>query len=512
MKVPDNPHELGLPYDSWWAEQQSALQRIVDSKAKTLLVVAPTGSGKTGIAIGLSRMLQSKKSFFLTKTIALQQQYRSIDRNLFACVGKKNFNCILPQHEHKTVDKALCQSGWICPLKPRCPYFRQMAQAARAPEVVFNYAMWLSSSQHAKMFQTCEVMVADEGHELEKEVVKFSKIHLNKRAFERWGIELPDRQTIAAYAQWATELLAPIANSRRRVDDEMFRTRPDSEEMEELSRSIRELDAIQKTLGRLEHAPESGHWFIQKRKDGSIDMIPVWASRHASVIFDAASRKALVMSATLLPTDKTAHRMGITEDFEFIEVPSTFDGSRSPVVYRPVARLNKRNLESNLPKLLKAVDDILDDHLPEERGLIHTASFFLTKWLMENSRHRQQMQTHDTANRGRVIEAFRRLEGKPVLVSPSLGTGFSGDFDIARFQIMVKYPFPDLGDGLTRMRQLEDPESYDYDANSAFVQTVGRIMRAPDDRGISYILDGQLERMAARWPNHFPQWVKERIV
>src|SRR3990172_8189068 len=233
-------------------------------------------------------------------------------------------------------------------------------------------------------------MVADEGHMLEKEVTRHTKIQLNKRSFERWGIQLPYRQAIAAYGQWAADLLPPIANSRRRIDDEMFLARPDSEEMEDLSRSVRELDAIQKTLGRLERAPETGHWFIQKRKDGSIDMMPVCASRHASIIFDAASRKAMVMSATLLPTDKTAHRMGITENYEFIEVPSTFDGSRSPVVYRPVAKLSKRNLEASLPKLLKAVDDILDDHLPEERGLIHTASFFLTKWLMENSRHPQQ--------------------------------------------------------------------------------------------------------------------------
>src|SRR3972149_1771161 len=46
MQIPNNPRSLNLPYDAWRQHQKEALESIVNSTKKVILLVAPTGSGK----------------------------------------------------------------------------------------------------------------------------------------------------------------------------------------------------------------------------------------------------------------------------------------------------------------------------------------------------------------------------------------------------------------------------------------------------------------------------------
>ncbi len=463
--------------------------------------------------MALMRILQAQTGFVLTKTKQLQTQYFEEFPEIQVCKGKKNYPCILPNQGHKTVDEALCQAGWPCNRKSYCPYFVDLKKARAASEVVFNYAMWLSSSQYAGMFTACDVLIADEGHELEKEVVKFSSIILRQPHFSKWGIDVPSFLEVEDYAEWAKQMRPRISNGKDALEKQLLEL-PEviTFEQERMLDSLRELSTLQRALSQVIAAPDAGRWYIRSWKNGSVEMVPVWASRHVRKIFDAAGTKAIVMSATLLPTEQTAKRMGLDSGYEFIEVDSNFDPGRSPILFQPVARLSRKNLEQKLPDLVTALDEILYDHLPDERGLVHTSNYYIRDYVLANSRFAKEMISHEGSNREVIIRDFLDGKGPPVLVSPSIGTGFDGKGDKARFQVILKYPFPDLGDPLVRMRMEEDKESYDYDANAAFIQTCGRIMRSYDDRGMTYVLDGQLSRMFSSRPNHFPKWVKERLV
>src|SRR3990172_2209287 len=477
-----------------------------------------TVTTNSGIALGAIRALAGTgQGHILTRTISLQQQYHDLFPELTIVKGKDNFNCILPNQEEHTVSEAICQTGWKCFKQDVCPYFVQMRKTRTAKEIVFSYAMWLAGSQEANLFLPPDNLIADEGHELEDAVISSTKILLSAKLCERWKIALPLLLDEKAYADWAGEILPMVLNARRRLAEELGQMGPGradglDDEQERMLHNIRELDRITRTLGKIRAAPESGQWFIQTLKNGNLEMVPVWVSAHTSVLFGRSKGKVVVMSATLLPSPKTAKRLGLEEgSYEFIEVPSTFDPTRAPIIIRPVAALNRMNLQEKLPALVKAVDSLLNDHLPD-RGIIHTATYRIRDYLLEHSQFGHEMVTHDTRTRLAVIDRFRRMEGQPVIVSPSMGMGFSGDDDICRYQIICKWPFPDMSDPLTRLRQAEDPEAYSYDANSTFIQICGRGMRSETDHAMAYVLDGQIRRQMARYPSHFPKWIRDRIL
>jgi Rad3-related DNA helicase len=63
-------------------------------------------------------------------------------------------------------------------------------------------------------------------------------------------------------------------------------------------------------------------------------------------------------------------------------------------------------------------------------------------------------------------------------------------YDQARLQIIVKVPFPDLGDPYVQaMMDKHGEEWYIWQAVKALEQAYGRIVRAEDDWGVTVCLD-----------------------
>ncbi|GAH65791.1 unnamed protein product, partial [marine sediment metagenome] len=106
-------------------------------------------------------------------------------------------------------------------------------------------------------------------------------------------------------------------------------------------------------------------------------------------------------------------------------------------------------------------------------------------------------------------------EAPLVLVSPSFGRGVDLFGDRARFQIICKIPFPDLGDKQTSKRRWSGKSGerwYLLETVRAIVQMAGRIVRSADDYGVTYILDSRFERFFKQMHKDFPPWFTEAIV
>ena len=103
-----------------------------------------------------------------------------------------------------------------------------------------------------------------------------------------------------------------------------------------------------------------------------------------------------------------------------------------------------------------------------------------------------------------------------IIVTPSLSTGFDLPYRVG-WQAVAKVPFADLGDSLVKARRdfelPADPRfgkrSYDDDAINQIIQASGRAVRAPDDSGVTYILDGHFWGLYKR--AFSPGYFKEAI-
>jgi Rad3-related DNA helicase len=62
-----------------------------------------------------------------------------------------------------------------------------------------------------------------------------------------------------------------------------------------------------------------------------------------------------------------------------------------------------------------------------------------------------------------------------------------------------------------RYRAESDPEMYAWMAIRLVVQAAGRVCRAPDDEGITIILDSDLKRLYSKYEHLFPAFFRDAL-
>jgi len=91
-----------------------------------------------------------------------------------------------------------------------------------------------------------------------------------------------------------------------------------------------------------------------------------------------------------------------------------------------------------------------------------------------------------------------------------VGEGESFDDDSARIQLIVKTPYPDLGDKLVRLRAEDSSVGRKMYAGMTLAkvgQIAGRVMRHDKDYGETVILDGSFNRLWSWHKGLAPAWL-----
>jgi Rad3-related DNA helicase len=178
-----------------------------------------------------------------------------------------------------------------------------------------------------------------------------------------------------------------------------------------------------------------------------------------------------------------------------------------------VASLARRQLEATLPAVVRMTVKIAQRHAAE-RGVIHTHSYALTQAILAG--------LNDAGMGDRVIAPANAEEREAavarhtestntILVSPSLFEGFDFRGELARWQLLVKCPFPSLADAQVRAKAELDPLWYKIEAFKALLQAAGRGMRSADDWCVTYALDKDISRLLADAREHAPQWFLDAV-
>ncbi|HET8686541.1 MAG TPA: helicase C-terminal domain-containing protein, partial [Methanosarcina sp.] len=110
------------------------------------------------------------------------------------------------------------------------------------------------------------------------------------------------------------------------------------------------------------------------------------------------------------------------------------------------------------------------------------------------------------------LDAFYASSEPLVFISPVCQQGVDFKGDRGRFQIVLRVPYPNTSDPLMSFKVENDFNWYNYQALIVFGQMVGRVNRAPDDYGATFLMDERFNRFISRNSRKLPQWLQKAFV
>jgi ATP-dependent DNA helicase DinG len=643
----DNSHQSltaadvikNFPFTSQRNNQASAINEICNafnSGYKYIILEAPTGFGKSPVAIAVALTLGS--SYICTSTKDLQTQYARDFPHIKVAKGKNNFACLVKEDfirngayrcgscassdvnecHHTTVEYGPCMtnesfrdsgckyrtftkdyiinenkgtkeeqvyidnnakrhyqkeySQWlpIQTLKEQkewrpCEYFDQLNIALTSSHSIFNYSIFLSLLPHKKSLPERELLVLDEGHLLETEIVKFRGLSISKRRWrryihdlkvidygydniERWIDFLIELETKMLTLTGNTSLIESFSiernvkyNYKGKVGGKKISTATDLfDSDEEIAQkydsskgstvklgdelavdAIRDTERLSRTINNI--LSNQKNWIVSDIKKENYEVVkvelkPLDISAYCKSVFEKCS-KTLIMSATILSHRAFCRSVGLSggeeDQVKFIRVQSDFPIEHRPIYPLNIAYLNYSSLQSVEVKssITKTIDNLMSLHA-KDKGIIHTTSYEQLNFIKENisqANARRLLVTDPEIQRDEVISQHANSTRPTVLISPSLHTGLDLKEELSRFQIITKVPYPNKNDRWTNAKRDVDEDWYYWQTALKLIQAYGRSIRSKDDWAKTYILDSAFGYFVKKNMNILPDWFRQAI-
>lgn len=480
---------------------QGVLTRLYRNPTTPVIAELPTGSGKTLIAVLVSKLLDRKMVYVCT-TKTLQNQFMRDFPTAKLLKGRSNYPCgrypkLFPNLTAAECPKDSCSGD--------CPYSRAKKEALGADIAVLNSAYFMSEVNFVGAFSGTPFLVLDEVDTLEDQLMGFVQVTITKGQLDRIGITPPRYKTkFEAWLEWAHPALRQVKKIIVELEASLDPHTIDLALARELVRLARLRSKLSYFIAEVdrhwvwEHTPE--RWTFKPVLVGQYGKELVW--NHAETV--------LGMSATVLDFKQLTRNVGL-EDYQKMQSTSGFDPAQRPVQITPLVDLSAKKVGTEISKLKTLVPQVLEIH-KGERGLIHTVSYKTSKYLQENIPSNRLIY-HSTASRQAAIDKYRGEEGS-VLVSPSIERGEDFPDDLCRFILILKLPFPYLGDPQVSRRLYGTRDGqhwYIHRTVSALIQMSGRGMRNEDDWCITYVTDPAFRRIFLRNRSLFPKWWRDAL-
>lgn len=509
-----------FPYPSYREGQREALDRAREAFAaghRFVVVEAPTGSGKSAIAVTLAR--EARSAYILTGQKILQDQYVRDFPDLAVMKGRSNYPCLVID-SHAAA--APCIVGKRFPVCENCPYFTAKDVAMAAANVTLNYAYYLAELNYGGGFGERELLVLDEAHNAEVALMAFAQVGLTELDLTRVGLarRFPPPLDGEAYFEFAEDLMPALRDRSRELDADLAKVSSFGPAATALLREKQWIDGRAVRLRMMiDSRDEEGiEWVVERRRaDGGEGIVfkPVEVAPFAEELLFRGAEKVLMLSATVLDPDTFLRGIDVDpEDAVLIRVPSSFPARNRPLVLRPSARLTRNHLDKELPRLVEAIGDICEAH-PDEKGVIHAHSYRIAKAIEAGipAEHRWRIVTHhDASERDSALSTHMASPEPTILLTPSMTEGIDLGEDLARWQVLCKIPYPNLGDVQVKHRAAVDPAWYDWRTCLTVVQAYGRSVRSRDDHAVTYLLDAGFPAFLGRHRSKLPEWFLEALV
>jgi len=519
-----------FPALSYRGAQEQALADIrdaFDADTDVVLVRAPTGSGKSLLAraiagcartAGESEAGEPIDAYYTTPQVSQLDDVAGDDllQDLKVVRGKNNYDCILPGETDTPVDQAPCarERMFDCQVQHRCLYFSDRAIAAnnRIAAMTLAYFMQTAGSD---VFGPRDVLVIDEAHGLGNWAEMYATIDLGPDTVPIWdACEPPDIDGLDDAAKYADRL---DTMADRRLAEVRQRAELSPEE-------AAERDALVKLQSDLSwfvedyRDTESATTWVVDQPDGAGSrvtvkpMAPEKYLRHT--VWDRASNFAL-LSATILNKDAFCANVGLSPDrVTLVEVPHTFPVENRPLYDVTQGKMTYEARDETIPRVAETLVRIMQAH-PDEKGLVHCHSYAIQDRLQEHLREfgvDSRVRSHDSDDRDAQLSTWKRVDDPDVFLSVKMEEALDLEGDRCRWQLLCKAPYPNTRDSRVAARLEDDQWGWYYrTALRTVIQACGRVVRAPDDYGATYLADTSLLDLFERARLDMPGWFAEQV-
>jgi len=511
-----------FPSSSLRPYQKETIEHMVEafkSGKKCVILTAPTGFGKSYVNASFASVT---RSFYATPQLALIDQMLrdpSLRSRFVEIKGRRNYPCYYEPQRSVHMGRCVTED-YAC--KERfevCPYWVQKARAIKASSVLLSFAYLVAEGQtegHSESYLgTRTLLVLDEAHNIEEECLNHVSVNVTPFSIphEVYNKLLPQLREVKTEKQ-LDKLLENIEASLkaqleqvRKIAETTGLSVMQAEDKERIERYL-------ETYGLYKSSKSEWVWQI---KGDQLFVQPLFAREFMKELIWKRAEHYIISSATILDPQEYIELIGLHDLLENDEicilpqVPSTFPVENRPVIDRTVGPLSRAGWEENMPKAVRAVEEILR----EERGnvAIHCHSYDHQKTLFDNLPEdlRQRLIIHTRRDREERLREWMQSRGK-VFVSVAFNEGQDWKYDVCDAQILLKVPFPDLGDKRVKRRlDMGHQQWYNNQAMLEVIQAYGRAVRAEDDKARFYIVDGSFQRLVRKCWQFIPDWFKEAL-
>jgi len=535
-------------------------ETYIEDPTSTLVIDAPTGSGKSLIAMWSSHILKElgNTGYLITSDLSLQDQYesdfykyglrwpsiRGVD-NYECSVNGLSFSlgdCRLKGMSYDQAKSLHCYAS--------CDYFHNRDRSITQPISLLNYSFWLiqrnyvedrmEASEKEVPFKERDFVFFDEAHKVDDIVQNHFSPKIDYDLVDRI-IDLSD--FLMGYGIISTSISCDSLNKRVKNIIEGDKVLV-LQELEALMKFLEDLNMLRKnantyvkrffdnkiiprdwqrifsTFDRIKdvHCKVEDYLeligrvgidkMVMDQEDEEAKFMCVDSSGMIKRYLHNKAKFKVFMSATIGNPESFMSIMGI-ENAKFIRLGNSFNYDKSPIVFINRHKLSVKERAESLPKVVKLLDKIISKH-KGQRGIIHCGSYEFMNYIKTESKHIFRLVDYgNSKEKSGAIETFKNKHDG-VLIGPSILEGLDLSDDTSRFQIFFKVPYPYLGDPLIKAKMKESNEWYEWKTGISVLQGVGRSVRNEDDWAVTYVLDACFNNLLKR-NNFLPPSFMERI-
>jgi Rad3-related DNA helicase len=517
-----------FPAPEFRGTQEQALRDIRDAFEAgndVVLVRAPTGSGKSLLAraimgcareAGEANPTDATGAYYTTPQVSQLDDVAEDDLldDLQLIRGKSNYTCILPGEENTPVDRAPCarERGYDCAVKHRCPYFSDRAIASSRNFAAMTLAYFMRTAG-SEVFRQRDVCVIDEAHGLAEWAEMYATIDLGSRTVPVWeDVRVPDVDGDVAGAVDFAEHLVQVCEGAK---DDLIRqdelTPEEAAKRDRLQELISELNWFVEDY----RDPESATTWVVDADDSAVTIKPMDPERYLThTVWDRANRHAL-LSATILNKEAFCRSVGLDpSNVALVDVEHTFPVENRPLYDVTQGKMTYEHRDQTLPNVAETVVRVMANH-PDEKGIVHAHSYDIAEQLaghLDDFGVGDRVRTHDSDTRDAELERWKASDDPEAFVAVKMEEALDLKYELGRWQVLCKAPFLNTNDSRVAARLADGQWAWYYrTALRTVIQGCGRVVRAPDDEGATYVADTSILDLFDRARTDMPPWFREQV-
>ncbi len=505
------------------------VQRVVGLGYRDIGLELPTGSGKSALAATIAAWSHDNVKLsdahqpgahILVQQKVLQDQ---IEAELEKLGGTEKAALIKASIEYACPSFKRCSVGLAerkCPCinLGQCTYRIAKQRFLTAKVAVTNYSYFFTEQRYVGQIEPRHFLVCDEAHSLTRTILRQVDVVVAENKLKEFApdinaSELYAIKTLDDFCTWLEDDYQPAVEAQVEL---LQALNDNDDQMKEAYEAGNHLMKISAFVERAKAQPHGWVFWAEEGRDQQLSLVarPLDAAPYFDELVVQRSPVRVYLSAYLGPKAVFCSELGLDpKRVAWMRFGSSFAPENRPIHLLDVGSMGRQQQETSQPAVLRMALRIARAH-PDTRGIMHTNSYRLADALVDVLKAEglgsRVVYPRNAEERDAALDQHAR-QTAAILVSPSVGEGFDFKEDRARWQVILKCPWGNLGDKHTAVRAERDPAWYQAETVKHFLQICGRICRSDQDRGTTFSLDSDISRVLRETERTLPRWFKAAL-